>query len=777
MTETLPLLAKGLRSGRPPLTLAQHLRDTEFAAELVFRLDRRWGVAFCRFFRIDERDRPRFLLNLRVAALFHDLGKANEEFQRAVTVGNSLQSLRHEHISALILHLPEVRGWLAAHPDLDVDIITAAVLSHHLKASEDDQWTWGQSRRADVVTLRLKESQVEETLTRVSEVTGLPPLRPFWPGRWHDGAPWGTALSEGRRAATRLRRSLQNSSLENAQRKSLLLAVKAAVIVADSVASGVVREGYGIDAWIDDVVHRPPLEPQEVHRHIIQARLDQVTRSSGLTASLQPFQEMVANRGPRVLLLAPCGAGKSLAAWSWARQQLEERAAGRVIFLYPTRGTATEGFRDYVGWAPETDAELLHATSRYELEEMQANPTESIAGKSFTDEAAARLFALGRWPKRYFSATVDQFLGFMEHRYESLCLLPALADSVVIFDEVHSYDKDLFRNLLMFLKQFDVPALCMTATLPTSRRAELEGCGLVVFPGEEDRARLVDLEAKENHPRYCVEWCADEVDVIRLVREATTAPEGKRVLWVVNVVKRCQDLASRLQSLLGIDVLCYHSRFKLEDRKSAHERTVRAFQQRTQSVVAVTTQVCEMSLDLDADILVTELAPSTALVQRFGRANRHLARGPDFRARILVTPTPDALPYASEDLVTARRFVDEIAGTEVSQRRLAEAMLLHSPAEAKMRESARFLNSGYYAVPGSLREESDHLASCVLDSDLEGIAARLRQREPIDGYILPAPRRSVLHEAPRPPELPKHLSIVLGAEYDRVLGFLGGTAS
>ena len=47
-----------------------------------------------------------------------------------------------------------------------------------------------------------------------------------------------------------------------------------------------------------------------------------------------------------------------------------------------------------------------------------------------------RLYALGLWSRRYFSATVDQFLGFIEHSYTGLCLLPALADSAVNVDMI-----------------------------------------------------------------------------------------------------------------------------------------------------------------------------------------------------------------------------------------------------------------------------------------------------------------------------------------------------
>ena len=64
------LLAKSRRNGRE-VSLQEHSYDTAKAAELIFRLEKRWGRNWCRFFRISETDRERFLLNLKIAALLH----------------------------------------------------------------------------------------------------------------------------------------------------------------------------------------------------------------------------------------------------------------------------------------------------------------------------------------------------------------------------------------------------------------------------------------------------------------------------------------------------------------------------------------------------------------------------------------------------------------------------------------------------------------------------------------------------------------------------------
>jgi CRISPR-associated endonuclease/helicase Cas3 len=176
------LLAKARRNSRE-LSLERHLRDTEDAAQRIFRPDGRWGQNWCRFFKlIDAPTQERFLLNLRVAGLFHDIGKANEDFYRAVTSGPQFvtQTLRHEHISALLLCLPEIRQWLSQNNQLDVDVITAAVLSHHLKAAESGEeykargWKWCHPRGLrDSFRLYLDHPEIASTLNRVAEIANL----------------------------------------------------------------------------------------------------------------------------------------------------------------------------------------------------------------------------------------------------------------------------------------------------------------------------------------------------------------------------------------------------------------------------------------------------------------------------------------------------------------------------------------------------------------------------------------------------------------------------
>lgn len=771
----ITLLAKSPRGGRT-LTLHQHLLDTEQAAAALFRDGTRWGRAFLRFFKLPQEEHARFLLNLRIAALFHDIGKANDGFMNAVTStrGFVAQSHRHEHLSAIVLAHPAVRAWLGRCQDLDIDIILAAVLSHHLKAAPNGDWQVLSSVRSAVPTrLYLADPQVIATLARVATVAELQgpipdlhlPDRYDDPG-WEDAWTWFWD-----RGVSKFSRELKRP--EATTRLALHLAVKAALIAADSVASAMVREDLSPEAWIEGVAHAPALAPDAVKRDILDPRIEEIS-SPARPYRPHKFQDGAAAVGQRGLLLAACGAGKTLAAWRWADAVARSEPIGRVIFLYPTRGTATEGFRDYVGHAPVGKAALAHGTARYELLGMQRNPDAppSLRGKKIVpDEAEARLFALGLWSKRYFSATVDQFLSFIEHGYGGLCLLPALADAAIVFDEVHSYDGQMWNALVAFLRQFNVPVLCMTATLPPTRRAEL-GELLRAYPTERDRSELADLEAAERHPRYRIEAVDREDEAFQ--RVIVEARAGKRVLWVVNTVRRCQQLACRLKHELP-HVLAYHSRFKLEDRQRRHRDTVDAFRPspsgEPRPAVAVTTQVCEMSLDLDADVLVSERAPISSLVQRFGRANRHhLLRDPKFRARLITYPPESHLPYEREELDAAARFLAAFANRDVSQLDLAEGLAAHSPIGRQSSGATRFLEGGYFATPGPLRDGDDAGAPVILDRDLALFRELHGRREPTDGLRLTVPRKFA-----RPVEdagLPAWLMLADGGRYEEDLGFL-----
>lgn len=771
-----PLLAKGLKHGELPLE--QHLVDTETAAKAIFksRILRNW----CRFFRVTDADW--FLQHLQIACLFHDVGKANAEFDSLVR-GNKpfKQTLRHEWLSALVLHLPSVRSWLEKS-ELDLEVITAGVLCHHLKASEtkkDRVDAFGKPRNSQTkeIQLYLHESQIQDTLAKIGQLAGVEGV-PELPKKWELNSQWRKAYEDACDTAEDFEEDIE----DDPKRRALLLAVKAGVIASDSVASGIFRtEGSNkIASWVEKYLHQSPITPDEIEKDILQPRYQQIESKLGKPFKLKCFQEKAFGLHSRLLLLSACGSGKTIFAYKWQQGVLEQHQAGRIIFLYPTRGTATEGFKDYVSWAPESKAALLHGTALYELQGLFENPSEStkeMKNRDFTTNE--KLYALGFWEKRFFSATVDQFLSFLTHNYNAICLLPILADSVVVIDEIHSFSKKMFDNLISFLEHFDIPVLCITATLPKARREQLTaklenrkpGTGLDVFPKEQERSQLKDLKEAEERPRYLIHSTNQKTAFSKAI-EAYQQEKGKRVLWVVNTVDRCREIANQLENEVQKEVLTYHSLFRLDDRQNRHSATVSAFQGQGTAIIAVTTQVCEMSLDLDADILITELAPISSLVQRFGRSNRH---GLIDYASIWVYEPLDKLPYSEKELVQAKKFLAGLLTNQVSQKYLAEKLEEHSLWERLADGSSSFIKGGYWATPESFRDIDDYSVSAVLDTDINDFLDLYEKNDSkAKGYILPIPKRLTLPLEKCPKEakkLPPYLAVADHTNYSEKRGF------
>ncbi len=759
------ILAKSPIPGRQPKTLLCHTKDIMASVELLYgnanaptRLAREW----LRFFRLKNEDYERFLMNTLAAAACHDLGKANDGFQKVVR-RNGDQSIRHEHLSGLLLSLPDFKWWLSCNPLLDFDVVLSSVISHHLKIDPD---RWGQRLgMSDSFRVLGDKSGFTELLDVIGETLSLPvPFRPniplFWSFQTDSSSLFNLTdlLNSAKHQAHRFGRAIS----KDPQQLSFLCSVKAALLAADSAGSGVVREGHDLESWLK-ASFGDPLSAQDIRDKVIFPRVREIERKTESNFKLQDFQKQASTLSERALLLAPCGSGKTLAAWNWIATRLQKKPATRVLFLYPTRATATEGFRDYVAWAPEEDAALAHGTAAYDLEEMFENPADTRTEKNFTTEQ--RLYALGFWQKRLFSATADQFLAFMQNQYGPLCLLPLLVDSVIVVDEIHSFDKAMFSAFTTFLKQFDVPVLCMTATLSEGRRRTLvDECGLQLFP--ETLNNLDDLKERAEHPRYRLHITSRE-DAERKARQALQ--EKKKVLWVTNQVRKCQDIALSMGQQFGDGIVqCYHSRFRLTDRRTQHKSVINAFQGETGPFLAVTTQVCEMSLDLDADVLLSEYAPITALIQRMGRCNRRGKPGDGKCGEVYVYPATDGLPYKPEEISDAQSFIHVLDGKVFSQAYLEATMAEHQPVQREPERFSSFLESGCYAMSYAYREGEEFTVPAILDIDMQDWLLAVKHRQPTDGFVVPVPRRF----AKSCSSLGRFLKVAPATHYHPAYGFL-----
>jgi CRISPR-associated endonuclease/helicase Cas3 len=237
----------------------------------------------------------------------------------------------------------------------------------------------------------------------------------------------------------------------------------------------------------------------------------------------------------------------------------------------------------------------------------------------------------------------------------------AVLASYLVADELHLFPRDeALTTLLCLLRQrpAELPFVLMTATLTpvvAQGLADLLGAKLLDEPlSQLDRQRLgIEGRARRVH------WQTDPLSPEQIVAALEQVP-GRRVLVVVNTVRRAVELARALEPLVGCERLrVLHSRFYQEHRNKHEAKVIKRFgkpdddeddkndeNDLAPDSIVVATQVVEVGLDISADVLFTELAPANALVQRWGRCARWGGSG-----TVVVAPPPGdgpVYPYAME---------------------------------------------------------------------------------------------------------------------------------
>ncbi|WP_434384577.1 CRISPR-associated helicase Cas3' [Melittangium boletus] len=613
-------------------------------------------------------------------AAVHDLGKCSDHFQGMVRRERQApQLLRHEALS-LWMGWPgqPLAAWLGAglegEDDLRLALVAAA--GHHRKF-------WSKALAPDgsgagsTLDLLLHHEDFHATLKVIADVLHLGPPPSF---------PTPCRLTVSRRSSPEdqlrawhedFERRIARGSVE----ARLLPVVKALVLAADVAGSALPRAGEK-GGWIG----------AQLSRRATGAGLVSVVSRRLEGRPLRPFQEAIAHSAaPLTLARAGCGSGKTVAAYAWAARQ----HPGRQVWLtYPTTGTATEGFRDYLP-GTEVSGRLEHSRAEVDLDLLDLREDGApLRGED-------RLDALRAWGMDVLTCTVDTVLGLVQNQRKGLYAWPALCDACVVFDEVHAYDARLFGALLCFLEALPgIPVLLMTASLPEARLQALRALGQRVHgvPLAEIEGPA-DLEGLARYQRVFAEaeWSAVDACLAR----------GGKVLWVSNTVERCLRVSEEAEQR-GLPVRRYHSRFRYADRVLRHGEVIDAFQQ-AGPVLACTTQVAEMSLDLSADLLVTDRAPIPALIQRLGRLNRRATpASPSSPAPFLVLPFAGQ-PYDEKLLREADVWLERLGTGPLSQRALVDAWTPRPEAEDSRPLPSAWLEGGFTTEPAALREASPSL--------------------------------------------------------------------
>jgi CRISPR-associated endonuclease/helicase Cas3 len=382
-------------------------------------------------------------------------------------------------------------------------------------------------------------------------------------------------------------------------------------------------------------------------------------------------------KGPSLTIVEDVtGSGKTEAAVILAHRLMVAGRANGLYVALPTEATANamwerlgSSFRRL--FAPDATPSLVLAHGRRALHKgfqdsvvdhaarADARNGELTAGDKERPSSAECAEWIADDRRKAFLAdvgagTIDQaLLAILPVKHQSLRLW-GLADRVLIVDEAHAYDAYMTREietLLEFQAALGGCTLVLSATLPQiTRRRFANAFRAGVSAGRITAA--VDLQAtdyplvtiigqestieagqpvREGLARFVTATRVDDLEGA-LARVIAAAQAGACVAFVRNSVDEAIAACDRLRAA-GLDPLLFHARFAMWDRQRIEAEVMGLFgppptdAATRRGRVLVATQVIEQSLDLDFDLMVTDLAPVDLMIQRAGRLWRH-ARGP-----------------------------------------------------------------------------------------------------------------------------------------------------
>lgn len=360
-----------------------------------------------------------------------------------------------------------------------------------------------------------------------------------------------------------------------------------------------------------------------------------------------------------IILEAPMGIGKTEAALIGAEQLAYKTGKNGIFFGLPTQATSNGMFSRIHSW----------------LENIRENKDESISiqlvhGKSALNEeysSLARNINIGeedatiivnQWFAGRKTAILDDFvvatvdhmlLVALKQKHLALRHL-GLSKKVVIIDEVHAYDAYMNQYLeraIEWMGAYSVPVILLSATLPTQNReklciAYLKGKGikikkiksptkgltttsypLITYTDGEEILQREDFQDIENKSVNIIKL--DKDSLYEKIEELLSSQGVMGI--IVNTVKRAQDIADKCSEIFGEElVFLLHSNFIATERVNKEKELLNMIGKgasRPVRKIIIGTQVIEQSLDIDFDVMISDLAPMDLLIQRIGRLHRH----------------------------------------------------------------------------------------------------------------------------------------------------------
>jgi CRISPR-associated endonuclease/helicase Cas3 len=373
-----------------------------------------------------------------------------------------------------------------------------------------------------------------------------------------------------------------------------------------------------------------------------------------IQSAIDAIPQSIIERPCLAIIEAPTGEGKTEAALALAHRLARAGGTDELYYALPTTATSNQMFgrlqhylADNLGLG--TQVKLVHGQAWLMEDDLRLQSLTN--GQSGDSKGALEWFA----PRKrallapFGVGTIDQTeLAALNVKHVPLRMM-GLAGKVLILDEVHAYDvymTTIIVRLLEWLSAMGTSVILLSATLPKQRRMQLIQAyapGVDVSSSENSYPSLYVVNSTLSHhatPRAQqaernfmlqtkeLHYTDDEAEAkANWLIEAVG--KGGCVCWITNTVKNAQQIFEAVDRLAdaGIERTLLHSQFPLNQRKQIEQIITSQYgpgiTARPERGIVIGTQVLEQSLDLDFDVMVSDIAPIDFLLQRLGRLHRH----------------------------------------------------------------------------------------------------------------------------------------------------------
>ena len=569
MADTQSTLSEILAKSNPRQTLIEHSRD---AVEHLLRFTTMFSSQIENVAKTAGISQEELSSRLFAAVWLHDIGKASRDFQARIKGESNALGIYHA-----LLSTPFV---LAAVPSMgSIPYEAAAVMSHHTP--------YYSGLYGDIET-NLKACYLWDAAWEFYQMLPAEHHRLF-------GYDYPFPLLEPNQWNSRALVSVVRDAVSDyppSKAREIFGLLIAAIHYGDWLSSGH-RVG-----WIYTI-------PNLTKR--VQGSLQKykdAPKDTFASRVAPGIQSRAAAAKGHLLLIAPTGSGKTEAALLWASNQRPKR----LIYLLPTRVTSNAMYNRVQEYVDDL-AGLAHGTAGLVIGEKEGYDSEAFQSRLYHST----------FMQPATIATVDQVL-LSKFNWNQWGLVETNAmQSAIIFDEIHAYDLytlGLILNAVRELAGRGTRLCFMSATMPDFIKEALIDL-LIPLGGHT----LVDCPEAKDEQRHCL-FVQDKPLEDALPDIEYAFQQGKKVLVVANTVDNACSMYRLVRDRIGkAHAMLFHSRFIEQDRQSREKQIVEG-NHKTDGFVAVVTQIVEVSLDIDYDVMFTQVAPVDALVQRFGRVNR-----------------------------------------------------------------------------------------------------------------------------------------------------------